>query len=278
MSASSSARPPAPSPWQEIADRVFVRRYAFLDQTIGLVLGDGEALVIDTRSSGRQADELLGEIRRLTPAPLVVVNTHHHWDHTFGNARFRPSAIWGLGRCATVLREQGEAMRSRVCDGMPELAEELTGVVIDPPDRTFAESAVLDVGDRRVRLAHLGRGHTDNDIVIQVPDAGVLFAGDLVEVGAPPSFGDSFPMDWPETLARLMDLPFGPLVPGHGDVTDASFVEAQLADIAAVAEAARRARAGGGSLEEALELVSCFPEPVARQALDRAFGQLEGRW
>ncbi len=57
MSASSSAQPPAPSPWQEIADRVFVRRYAFLDQTIGLVLGDGEALVIDTRSSGRQADD-----------------------------------------------------------------------------------------------------------------------------------------------------------------------------------------------------------------------------
>lgn len=267
-----------PSPWQEIADRVFVRRYEFLDQTIGLVLGDGEAAVVDTRSSPRQAAELLAEIRRLTPDRLVVIDTHHHWDHTFGNATFRPAPIWGHERCATVLREQAEAMRERVAAGIPALATELAQVVVDPPDRTFAESAVLDLGGRRLLLAHLGRGHTDNDIVIRVPDANALFAGDLVEVGAPPSFGDSFPMDWPETLARLLDLPFGPVVPGHGDVADAGFVEAQLADIAAVAEAARRARVDGGSVEEALELVTCFPEAVARQALDRAFGQLEGRW
>ncbi|HEX8938522.1 MAG TPA: MBL fold metallo-hydrolase [Candidatus Limnocylindrales bacterium] len=266
------------SPWAEIADGVLVRRYAFLDQTIGLVLGDGEALVIDTRSSPRLADELLGEIRAVTAAPLVVVDTHHHWDHTFGNGRFRPAPIWGHRRCAEVLRESGGAMRARVAAGIPELVGELDDLVIDPPDRTFDETARLLVGGRRVELAHLGRGHTDNDIVIQVPDAGLVFAGDLVEVGAPPSFGDSFPLDWPETLARLLDLPFGTVVPGHGDVTDRSFVEAQLADIAAVAEAARRARIDGGSVDEALELVTCFPPEVAREALDRAFGQLEGRW
>ena len=53
--------------WVEIGDRVFVRRYAFYDQNIGVVLGDGEALVIDTRSTHEQAREILADLRELTP-------------------------------------------------------------------------------------------------------------------------------------------------------------------------------------------------------------------
>ena len=74
---------------------------------------------------------------------------------------------------------------------MPEMAADLAEVVLDPPDRTFAETAYVDVGDRRVELRHIGLGHTDHDIVIKVPDAAVTFAGDLIENGAVPAFGDA---------------------------------------------------------------------------------------
>ena len=84
------------------------------------------------------------------------------------------------------MERTGEAREARIAAEMPEIAADLAEVVIDPPDRTFAETAYLDLGDRRVELRFLGRGHTDHDIVITVPDAGVLFAGDLLENGAVP--------------------------------------------------------------------------------------------
>ena len=82
--------------WTEIGDRVFVRRYAFYDQNIGVVLGGGAALVIDTRSTHVQGREILADLRELTADPVtVVVNTHGHFDHAFGNRVFRPATIWG---------------------------------------------------------------------------------------------------------------------------------------------------------------------------------------
>ncbi len=193
--------------WLEIGDRVFVRRYELFDQTIGAVVGSDGVAVIDTRTSHRRADELIADLQGLTRAPIAfVVNTHMHCDHSFGNARFRPAPIWAHVRCSERMREDGEATRQRVMAEIPELADELAEVEIVPPDRVFDEAALLDLGDRQVELRYLGRGHTDNDIVALVPDAAVLFAGDLLENGAPPSFGDAYPLAWPETGARLLDL------------------------------------------------------------------------
>jgi glyoxylase-like metal-dependent hydrolase (beta-lactamase superfamily II) len=109
--------------WVEVGDRVFVRRYALLDQNIGVVLGEEGALVVDTRATHQHADELLADLRRLTPLPArVVVNTHGHWDHCFGNARFRPAPIWGHVRCAEMMRLTGENQRARISEASAELA------------------------------------------------------------------------------------------------------------------------------------------------------------
>ncbi len=277
------------SAWQEVADRVFVRRYAFYDQEIGAILGDGEVLLVDTRSTAAQARELLADLRRLTATPWRVVNTHHHFDHAFGNAVFRPAETWGHVRCAERLHLDGEAIRAELVRDEPRLAVELAETVVDPPDRTFSERVELTVGGRAVELVHLGRAHTDNDIVVRVSDAGALFAGDLLEQGAPPSFGDSYPLDWPATLGHLLDLVAGPIVPGHGDVVDRDFAAAQLADIALVAERTRRAwpelTAAGHDpagpvpqalAEETARLVG-WPLRTVEVALSRAFLQLAGR-
>ena len=186
--------------WVEIGDRFFVRRYAFYDQNIGLILGDGEALVIDTRSTHVQAREILAHVRELTQAPVtVVVDTHGHFDHAYGNHVFRPATIWGHERCVTFIERTGEARRAKIALEEPDLAADLQEVVIDPPDRTFAEATTIEVGGRPVDLRFLGRGHTDHDIVITVPGTGVWWAGDLLEGGAVPFFGDGYPLDWPAT-------------------------------------------------------------------------------
>jgi glyoxylase-like metal-dependent hydrolase (beta-lactamase superfamily II) len=258
-------------PWSEVGDRVFVRRYAFLDQNIGLVVGRAGALVIDTRSTHAQADELRAEIRTVTDAPVAgVLSTHHHWDHTFGNARFRPAPIWGHDRCAAVLRAEGETMRRRVIDRLPDLAAALAEVEITPPDRTFAEQAQLDLGDRVVELRYLGRGHTDNDVVALVSDARVLFAGDLLENDAPPSYGDAYPRAWAETVERgLLPLVSGVVVPGHGSVGDLARARAQADELRAMAELGGLVR--GGELGEADAIARApFPADTARTALSRS--------
>ena len=135
--------------WTEVGDRVFVRRYAMwgeerFDQNIGAVLGRDGLVVIDTRASHRLADELRAELAELVTTPLVaVVNTHHHWDHTFGNARFLPSPIWGHARCAERVRDEGDSMRDRVSTQAPEYADELSEVVPTPPDQVFTDAAAI---------------------------------------------------------------------------------------------------------------------------------------
>lgn len=260
--------------WQEVADRVYVRRHKSFDLNVGLVVGDGQCLVLDTRMSHREGRDLIEAIRRITDAPWTVVNSHAHFDHHFGNAVFRPADVWSLARSAQIIGEYGEHQVTRLMERMPDHREEFEEVRISPPNRTFTGATTLDIGGRQVDLRYFGRGHTDNDLVMHVPDAGVIFAGDLVEEGAPPAFGDAFPLDWPDTLAAMLaGLDGEVVVPGHGAVVDRAYVDDQRLDLAVTAEVARRAYA-----QDRADLVAEIPfaTDAAREALERAFRQLDG--
>lgn len=217
------------SSWQEVGDRVFRRRYASLDLNIGLIVGDEHVLVVDSRAHHDQADELVAHVREITARPVtVLVNTHHHWDHTFGNARFVDAEVVGHARCRTAMIDEGEVWKRHLADAdwLPaEARAAIAAVELRPPTRVFDDELTLDLGGRTVTLSHPGRGHTDDDILVAVDE--VLFTGDLVEESAPPAFGDSFPRAWVETLDRVVEAAAGPVVPGHGDVVDRSFVEHQ---------------------------------------------------
>ena len=265
--------------WMEIGDRVFVRRYAFYDQNIGVVLGDGEALVIDTRSTYPQAREIQADMLDLTRFPVtVVVDTHGHFDHAFGNAVFRPATIWGHERCVTFMERNGEARKPAIARDEPDLAADLAEVIIDPPDRTFAESATILVGGRALELRYLGRGHTDHDIVISVPGADVLFAGDLVEHGNVPFFGDGYPLDWVATSTAIVPLVSGVIVPGHGDHGGREFAAEQAASFKSLASLAMDVHTGGLSLADAIaeHPFPDHPPGHARSGLERALVQLRG--
>jgi glyoxylase-like metal-dependent hydrolase (beta-lactamase superfamily II) len=273
----------APHPHEEfveVADRVFVRRHRFFDSNSTLIVGDDACLVIDTRTTHEQGADLAERVRRITPHPWTVVNTHHHFDHVFGNSAFLPCDVWGHPRCAEILRADGEAMRTRMIGhataaGRPDLAEQLEHVVVHPPNQMVSEYVDLSVGGRSVQLHHLGRGHTDNDVVVRVPDCGLLHAGDLVEEGGPPSFNDSYPLDWFDTMSRVSGLSEGVVVPGHGAVVDREFVDNQRAEIGAVVALAREVHAEGGRIEDAA-VKGPFGEDASLEALERAVAQLRG--
>jgi glyoxylase-like metal-dependent hydrolase (beta-lactamase superfamily II) len=268
----------------EVARDVYVLRYPVLDVNATLVVGDGAALLVDTLSTDDQARHLHDAVRAVTPHPLIVVNTHHHFDHCFGNAVLaapdRP--IWAHEEAARLLREEATRLQ-RECYAEwaplePELAGGLATVTIRPPDHTVHLEAVLDVGGRSVALRHLGRGHTAGDLVVGVPDADVLIAGDLVEEGAPPSFGDGYPLEWPETIFALLELtsPATVVVPGHGAIVDPGFVRAQHADLTALDWLIRDGHTDGASVDE-VAVNAPFDVRTARVAVRRGYGELTGR-
>jgi glyoxylase-like metal-dependent hydrolase (beta-lactamase superfamily II) len=265
----------------EVADRVYVLRHPVLDVNSTLILGGGEGLLVDSLSTAAQAGELVAEIRRITAAPYRVVNTHHHFDHCFGNVVVGGTEVWGHERCAAILAATDERRLTKLAAEFPELAEGLLSAVVRPPDHTLREEAVLDVGGRTVRLAHLGRGHTEDDVVVVVPDAATVVAGDLVEESGPPGFDDSWPLDWPATTAALGEIlaelvGTATVVPGHGAPVDDAFVKAQHGDLARLAWLCRDGHADDRPAEE-VAAVAPFGPVASLLAVRRAYADLDGR-
>lgn len=254
------------SGFTEVADRAFVARYPQWDVNVGLVLGRDGAVVVDTRASSLQGFEVLDDLRRLGRDVTVthVVNTHVHFDHVFGNGAFTAATVHAhanvaLGLEADVARIKG-AFRADPGDG-PQLGYtsrdvcEVLATEVRAPDRTFEHSATIDLGDRAVTLTWAGRGHTDGDICVHVPDADTMFLGDLIEESANPAFGgDSWPLEWADTLTSHLTWlgPQSVVVPGHGVTVDTGFVERQRDDIARVADVIRERHSAGWTLESAV--------------------------
>lgn len=249
----------------EVADRVLVARYPQWDVNVGLVIGRDEALVVDTRASAEQGRRALADARAVTRGLPVrhVVNTHVHFDHTFGNVAFEGATIHAHTNVSRAVDADAErikaAFRADPGDG-PEMGYTAADVVdllatqVRLPDVTFTANATIDLGDRAVTMAYEGRGHTDGDIRITVPDADVVFLGDLVEESAHPSLGgDSYPLEWAATLERHVGSlgPEAVVVPGHGRPVDRAFVERQCDDLRTVAEVIRERRLAGLTLAEA---------------------------
>ena len=269
--------------FSEVADRVWVARYPWFDVNVTVVAGSGGLLVVDTHSSSRAAREVVDDVRRLGVGTVTgVVNTHEHFDHTFGNAVFLetfgavPVHAHELAAARTV--SAGERIKAEYADGHDPRAEEILETEIVPAGVTFSSAMVVDLGDRVVELVHPGPGHTPGDLVVRVPDADVVLAGDLVEESAPPAYGvDCHPLEWPRALDLVLQL-IGPdtvVVPGHGAVVDREFVQDQRADIGVVAETIRDLALRGVPLAGAIDTVDWpFPKEGLAHALRRGYAQL----
>jgi glyoxylase-like metal-dependent hydrolase (beta-lactamase superfamily II) len=203
----------APGPWTEVATGVWTAVAEPDSVNIGLVVGGDACLLVDCGSSPQQGALIRNAISAVTALPLTaVVVTHWHHDHAFGMAAF-----------ADVETIAHESVPSRLASA--EAAETAARLGLDPatlslPRRSLAVAAAVEI-------AHLGRGHTDGDLVIVVPDVDLVFAGDLIESSGPPSYGaDSYPPEWASTLDGLVGLMTASTraVPGHGRPVDREFV------------------------------------------------------
>lgn len=268
--------------FSEIASQVYQLRHPIADVTVTLVVGGASALVVDTLSTDAQAGELRVAIRAVTDLPLIVANTHHHWDHCFGNATFAESPVWAQEEATNLLRTRGAELQAHWCAEIsvedPVLAAGMAAVVLRPADHPVRVESTVDLGGRDVVLRHFGRGHTAGDLAVLVPDADVVVAGDLVEESGPPGFSDSYPLEWPDAVDGLLARisPTTVVVPGHGKVVDRAFVIAQHERLTSLAWLIREGDADG-AVAEKVAARSPFGPAASLVAVHRGYDQLAGR-
>jgi glyoxylase-like metal-dependent hydrolase (beta-lactamase superfamily II) len=216
----------------------------------GIIVGDDTVAVIDTGTTEDDARALLEAVKSVTDLPVrYVINTHHHGDHSFGNWWFLPAVVLGHARCRVhLLGDEGASHRDTMAAHLPMAREQIRAVPLAPPDVTFAGYLDLHLGRHSLRLAHLGRAHTDNDIAVGVEGADIAFAGDLIESSGPPVVSEGYPAEWGPTLRNLGAAMVDRYVPGHGLVVDSMFV----ADQASAFETVTRICAEAASAAEAM--------------------------
>ena len=262
---------PAVTDWEEVAERIWVRRYDPFDVNVTVVAGGHGVLLVDTRTSLHEAAEVRRHIAELpVTAPTAVALTHAHLDHSLGAGAFPGVPLYASRGCRQVLTRHGVAERERWLEWLDEQHHaHLRASPIPIPDHLIEGRHRIDLGDRDVDLLLLGHGHTDHDLVVHVPDAGAVLAGDLVEVGGPPAFDDAYPFEWPATLAAIEALDAEVVVPGHGAASSRKLLSIRRQQHAHLAALCREVVGGIRSPASAL-VMSPFPEATTRVALDRA--------
>jgi glyoxylase-like metal-dependent hydrolase (beta-lactamase superfamily II) len=246
-----------------------------LDVNVTLVLGDRSALLVDTLATAGQARDLADAVAVRTSTALAVVNTHHHFDHCFGNAAFLDAPVYAHPEAVALIAatDPGEVWREWA-PTHPGL-DGLKTTDIRVPDRPVVHEVTLDLGGRTAVVHHPGRGHTAGDLIVHVPDAALVVAGDLVEESGPPQFDDAYPLEWPDALAAILALRPAVVVPGHGAVCDAAFVHGQHGELAALSWLIRDAHADGVPADEVVRKAP-YEFETAAVAVARGYAELDG--
>lgn len=206
----------------------------------GVVVGENLTLVIDTVATQRRARALRRVVDSVAASPrTLLLNTHHHGDHTFGNSHFPTAVVIAHDALA------GEAIDAGL--GLTQLWPQVVWGDIDLvlPQMTFTDGIDVSVGGRTIEIRHYGPAHTTNDAVAWLPQDGVLFAGDLVMSSVTPfaMFGSVDGLRG--VLTRLLELKPRVVVPGHGPVGGPELLEENLRYLDRVADAAARGAASG---------------------------------
>jgi glyoxylase-like metal-dependent hydrolase (beta-lactamase superfamily II) len=246
--------------------------YAFTaqgDPNTGVIVGDDSVMVIDAQATPAMAGKVIEHIRQVTDKPVRhVVLSHYHAVRVLGASAYGASEIIASDLCRAMIVERGQEDWESEFARFPRLfqaADTIPGLTW--PTQAFSETLTLYLGRRRVDLMWLGRGHTAGDIVAWVPDAGVMYSGDLVEYRSACYCGDAHFGDWPETLDEIAELEPDALMPGRGDAVTGSDKVAEAIELTRrflrdTYDPVARGAARGASLKECFEAAAARMRPV----------------
>ena len=267
------ARVPYTRGLHEVADRVWAwilpdGGYGW--SNAGLVAGDGASLLVDTLFDLALTREMLTAMKAITDrAPITdALITHSNGDHTHGNQL--------LDGSVRIIAAEGTA--EEIAHGMaPEMLAmaqtanlgpiatpyardrfghfDFSGIKLRNADQTFDHHLTIEVGGRQINMLNLGPAHTAADSVVHVPDAGVLFGGDLLFIGCTPIVWAGPIANWVAACDAMIALDAPTVVPGHGPITDPDGIRAVRGYLAHVAEQAEAAYRKGLSWAEAADTI-----------------------
>lgn len=207
---------------------VIPNRRVPLVPNIGVIGGREAVLVVETGMGVANAEQVLAFAAEVAKGRrILLTTTHFHPEHAFGAQVFTGEATYVVNRAqADDLARKGAGYLGMFKGLAETIARRLEGVEVPAPDVVYdGEAYELDLGGRTVLLRPTGRGHTLGDQVVEVPDAGVLFTGDLAETGQfaifpwfPPHDVDVSGVGWLGVMERLAAAGPRVVVPGHGDI------------------------------------------------------------
>lgn len=260
--ASASAEPLAVT---EVAPGVFVHQGVIAEPApdnhgdtanMGFIVGDSGVAVIDaggTPELGRRLREAIAA--RTDRKPVVVINTHMHPDHVFGNAAFADVPIAGHANLRDALAARQEVYRQRLADELGKDAA--AGIAPVRVDRPVAKEVRIDLGNRIIVMTAYPTAHTNNDLTVFDRKTGILFAGDLLFVDHLPAV-DGNALGWLRVIDSLERVPAVRAVPGHGPaVVDwPGALDAERRYLTVLVEGVRRVLKAGGSIQDAVASVA----------------------
>jgi glyoxylase-like metal-dependent hydrolase (beta-lactamase superfamily II) len=188
------------------------------DPNSGIIVGDDAVMVIDAQPTPAMVNDVIARVAQITDKPIkYVLLTHYHAVRILGASAFKGAEILASDATRGLIAERGKENMDSEIARFPRLfrsAETIPGLTW--PSTTFPDQISVWLGRREVRVMHIGRGHTAGDVIAIVPDAGVVFSGDLVEYRSACYGGDAHFTDWLTTLDHLAELQATALVPGRG--------------------------------------------------------------
>ncbi|WP_343080550.1 MBL fold metallo-hydrolase [Ostreiculturibacter nitratireducens] len=245
--------------------------YAFTaegDPNSGVIIGDDGVMVVEAQATPRLARKVIDCVREVTDKPIThLVLTHYHAVRVLGASAYGAPQVIMSDAARGMVAERGKEDWDSEFARFPRLFqghEEIPGLTW--PTTTFSDSMTVYLGKRRVEIMHLGRAHTAGDAVVWVPDAEVMFTGDIVEYRSACYCGDGHFADWGETLSNIAAFDPVAIAPGRGDALQGrEMVAKALASTADFLEStyrpAARVAARGGTLKEAWNAVRAECDP-----------------
>ena len=219
----------------------------------GLITAGGTSLLVDTLYDLRLTREMLTAMAPVTADHPIdaAMNTHANPDHCLGNGLLpQTTEIYAsqvtADEMARLSPQQLHAIKQaelpphvRAFVDMAFGSFDVADITVRPPSQTFSGRLDLTIGDRTVSLVELGPAHTGGDTIVHVPDADLVFTGDLLfNQGTPIVWADYD--NWVTACDRILEIDAAVLVPGHGPVTDASGLRDLRRYLLYVREEARR--------------------------------------
>lgn len=260
----------------EVADRVWA--WLLPDgswgwSNAGLIEGDDASFLVDTLFDLKLTEEMLSAMAEVTArSPITdALNTHANGDHCYGNQLLAPDVrIHATSMCRHEMHDVPPAMLHQLTttDLGPELtpyvrrlfgAFDFSDITLRDPDVDIDAETTVQVGGRDVRLVPLGPAHTGGDAVAYLPDAGVVFAGDLLFIGGTPVSWSGDLDGWIAACDTMAGWAPSVVVPGHGPVTDVAGINQVRGYLSYVSDWLDASIAAGQTWREAVDRIDLGP-------------------